>query len=75
MLPTGRDLLPRWCRPQGEEVTISYIDAMLDYDERRKTLEEHYGFECTCQRCIMEKKAAIKRNMDLKRNYLAGQRR
>jgi len=60
---------------EGEEIKISYIDAMQEYDERRKTLAEHYGFECKCDRCSLEKKEALKRSMDLKRNYLAGQRR
>ena len=58
-----------------EEVTISYIDAMQDYDVRRKTLKEHYGFDCTCGRCSLEQKAMLKKNMETKRQYLAGQRR
>lgn len=60
---------------QDEEVTISYIDAMQDYDVRRKTLKEHYGFECTCGRCALEEKAFLKKAMEQKRQYLAGQRR
>ena len=58
-----------------EELTISYVDATGSYDDRRKTLTEHYGFECRCERCTIEKKAELKRNMELKKNYLAGQRR
>lgn len=58
-----------------EEVKISYVDATQDYEERRRTLEAHYGFECKCGRCAMEKSAMLKKNMELKRNYLAGQRR
>jgi len=58
-----------------EEVTISYIDAMQDYDVRRKTLKEHYGFDCSCARCALEEKAALKKAMEVKRQYLAGQRR
>lgn len=58
-----------------EEVTISYIDAMQDYDVRRKTLKEHYGFDCSCGRCALEEKAFLKKAMEQKRQYLAGQRR
>ena len=60
---------------EGEEIKISYIDATQDYDVRRKTLKEHYGFECTCGRCAMEEKAFLKKQMNEKRQYLAGQRR
>ncbi|KAL3929608.1 MAG: hypothetical protein SGPRY_001890 [Prymnesium sp.] len=60
---------------EGEEVRISYIDSRQDYDGRQKVLTEHYGFECNCERCKIDKRANLKRNMDLKRNYLAGQRR
>lgn len=38
----------------GEEVTISYIDEELPYEERQKLLAD-YGFRCKCPKCIEEK--------------------
>ncbi|XP_011100291.1 histone-lysine N-methyltransferase ATXR2 isoform X1 [Sesamum indicum] len=38
---------------KGEEVTISYIDEDLPYDERQELLAD-YGFRCKCPRCIEE---------------------
>lgn len=35
------------------EVTIAYTDEHLDSTERRQAyLQQHYGFQCDCQRCI-----------------------
>ncbi|RGP81492.1 set domain [Fusarium longipes] len=36
---------------QGEEITISYLGALLPYDERQKRLEADFGFECCCRLC------------------------
>ncbi|KNA15267.1 hypothetical protein SOVF_099860 [Spinacia oleracea] len=38
----------------GEEVTISYIDEDLPYEERQKLLAD-YGFRCKCLKCLEEK--------------------
>ncbi|CAA6658308.1 unnamed protein product [Spirodela intermedia] len=38
---------------KGEEVTISYIDEELPYEERQALLVD-YGFECRCPRCLEE---------------------
>ncbi|CAL9043419.1 unnamed protein product [Musa banksii] len=38
---------------KGEEITISYIDEDLPYDERQ-TLLADYGFGCMCPRCLEE---------------------
>ncbi|KAK4437345.1 Histone-lysine N-methyltransferase ATXR2 [Sesamum alatum] len=38
---------------KGEEITISYIDEDLPYDERQELLAD-YGFRCKCPRCIEE---------------------
>jgi hypothetical protein len=42
---------------EGEELCISYIDGEehLDVAERRQVLE-NYGFHCSCDRCVEEKK-------------------
>ncbi|XP_029117181.1 histone-lysine N-methyltransferase ATXR2 isoform X1 [Elaeis guineensis] len=37
----------------GEEITISYIDEDLPYDERQVQLAD-YGFRCRCARCLQE---------------------
>ncbi|KAK9805419.1 hypothetical protein WJX73_003394 [Symbiochloris irregularis] len=34
----------------GEEITISYIDESMEYEDRRVALLD-YGFECRCVRC------------------------
>jgi hypothetical protein len=39
---------------QGEQVTISYIDASLEVEERRALLKHSYGFDCSCARCEEE---------------------
>ncbi|KAK0590765.1 hypothetical protein LWI29_031385 [Acer saccharum] len=38
---------------KGEEVTISYIDEDLTYEERQASLVD-YGFECKCSKCLEE---------------------
>ncbi|KAJ0974832.1 hypothetical protein J5N97_016797 [Dioscorea zingiberensis] len=44
------------CRPisVGEEITISYIDEDLPYEERQAQLAD-YGFKCRCSKCLEEK--------------------
>lgn len=37
----------------GEEITISYIDEDLPYEERQALLAD-YGFKCCCPKCIKE---------------------
>lgn len=44
----------------GDEVLISYVDARLPLDERRRTLAEHYGFDCRCARCHDEQRKLLK---------------
>ena len=60
---------------EGEEVTISYIDATQPVEERRKTLMAHYGFECRCGRCVEENRRELKQRMKERDQYMAGQRR
>ncbi|XP_027170995.1 histone-lysine N-methyltransferase ATXR2 [Coffea eugenioides] len=38
---------------KGEEVTISYIDEELPYEERQSLLAD-YGFRCRCPKCLDE---------------------
>ncbi|KAF7142024.1 hypothetical protein RHSIM_Rhsim06G0158100 [Rhododendron simsii] len=38
---------------KGEEVTISYIDEDLPFEERQAMLAD-YGFRCQCQKCLEE---------------------
>ena len=60
---------------EGQEVTISYVDNTLPYEERRKTLQTHYGFECKCGRCASEQRAELKRRMKERDQYLKDGRR
>ncbi|PPD97929.1 hypothetical protein GOBAR_DD05002 [Gossypium barbadense] len=39
----------------GEEVTISYIDEDLSFEERQALLAD-YGFRCRCPRCLDEER-------------------
>ena len=45
----------------GEELTISYVDAGLDVDTRRRALRHGYGFECRCARCDRDMRASGRR--------------
>ncbi|XP_071723211.1 histone-lysine N-methyltransferase ATXR2-like [Rutidosis leptorrhynchoides] len=38
---------------KGEEITISYIDEDLPFDERQALLAD-YGFKCKCPKCVQE---------------------
>ena len=55
------------CIALGEEVNISYIDPALSVEERRATLEEHYGFRCNCERCKLEQRRALKSRIPTQR--------
>lgn len=34
----------------GDEITISYIDESMDFEDRQSALRD-YGFQCRCTRC------------------------
>ncbi|XP_027342135.1 histone-lysine N-methyltransferase ATXR2 isoform X2 [Abrus precatorius] len=38
---------------KGEEITISYVDEDLPFEERQASLAD-YGFRCRCSKCIAE---------------------
>ncbi|PNX72931.1 histone-lysine N-methyltransferase ATXR2-like protein [Trifolium pratense] len=38
---------------KGEEITISYVDEDLSFEERQASLAD-YGFRCRCPKCIEE---------------------
>ncbi|KAG6440086.1 SET domain family protein [Babesia bovis T2Bo] len=38
----------------GEQATISYVDATLPLEKRRRELWDNYLFICRCQRCLEE---------------------
>jgi bacterioferritin-associated ferredoxin len=42
---------------------------------RKKTLMQHYGFECKCARCTEELRQELKQRMKEANSYRAGQRR
>jgi hypothetical protein len=35
----------------GEEITIKYVSG--SFKERRDHLKEHFGFDCTCEKCLL----------------------
>ena len=39
---------------KDEEVTISYVDLLMNVKERRESIRGQYGFECRCKRCLDE---------------------
>ncbi|CAJ1951340.1 unnamed protein product [Cylindrotheca closterium] len=52
---------------EGDEITISYIPMSgLSTRERRKTLQEGYGFDCNCRACTsLEPAISITESMDV----------
>jgi len=60
---------------EAGELTISYVDTAAPCDERRKTLQAHYGFECRCTRCVAEQRKELKSKMHSRDQYLQAQRR
>ena len=60
-----RALLPL---SQGDEITLGYISPDISIDERDKTLERDFGFQCDCWYCREEKvdgEAAHKRRKNI----------
>lgn len=51
------------------------VDPTTPYEERRKTLMAHYGFECRCQKCVTEQRKELKQKMHQRDQYLQAQRR
>ena len=51
------------------------VDPSLPCEERRKTLQAHYGFECRCARCLGEARKELKQKMHQRDAYLQAQRR
>ena len=43
-------ILAKKCIEPGDEITISYIDESMEFDERQLALQD-YGFNCRCTRC------------------------
>jgi len=37
--------------PEGEELTVSYVDFLNVSADRQKKLREHFHFDCSCQHC------------------------
>jgi hypothetical protein len=37
--------------PNGEQLTIAYIPLLQSYDDRAKTLVDHFGIICVCEAC------------------------
>lgn len=42
---------------QGEEITISYIDESMSFEDRQAALLD-YGFVCRCRACLVDSLAA-----------------
>lgn len=37
--------------PEGEELTVSYVDFLNLSADRKKKLKERFHFDCTCEHC------------------------
>jgi hypothetical protein len=42
---------------KGQEIVWSYLPPTQPYPVRSDTLQNRYGFECACERCVLEKSA------------------
>ena len=49
-------LMPARDIDQNEELTLSYVDYLVDSDTKRKVLKSIFGFDCQCQKCKNEAK-------------------
>ena len=49
---------------KGEEISISYINNAMDYDDRQALLEYPYRFTCICEKCKQEKAKLDKYEQD-----------
>lgn len=43
---------------EGEELCFNYCDVLASQEERKRTLQVEFGFECTCPACVLEGEAA-----------------
>ena len=50
---------------KGEELTISYIDAVIPRAERQERLQD-WGFNCSCSHCLMSDKEAALSDANIK---------
>ena len=39
---------------EGEELCFNYCDVLATQEERKRTLSDEFGFECTCPACLLE---------------------
>ena len=51
------------------------VDPTLPFEERRKTLQAHYGFDCKCMKCVTEQRKELKNRMHQRDAYMQAQRR
>ena len=46
----------------GEEITISYNNELVDWEERRKPLKENFDFMCRCSACALPWRQLVNSN-------------
>ena len=39
---------------EGDEITLSYVNPEWPGELRRETLKRDYGFDCHCNKCLVE---------------------
>ena len=39
---------------EGEELCFNYCDVLATKDERKRILQDEFGFECNCSACLLE---------------------
>eukprot|EP00928_Gymnodinium_smaydae_P026674 TRINITY_DN20872_c0_g3_i1.p1 TRINITY_DN20872_c0_g3~~TRINITY_DN20872_c0_g3_i1.p1 ORF type:complete len:523 (-),score=99.83 TRINITY_DN20872_c0_g3_i1:8-1576(-) len=58
------ELVPLRALSAGEELTICYVDKDLGFSDRQAALEANYRFQCSCERCRVEKADLALRRCD-----------
>ena len=58
-----------------QPLTPADVDPTLPFEERRKSLLAHYGFDCKCMKCNTEQRKELKNRMHQRDAYMQAQRR
>ena len=43
----------------GEELSYSYVSINVGGEDRRKAIQDTWGFDCVCLRCCVEAKGGV----------------
>jgi len=51
--------------PEGDELTISYVNIHWPVGVRRDVLKRDYGFDCHCAKCVEELEEEGKKKFEI----------